>query len=151
MDVFQLIGDFLHLLAVIMLVLKILANKNVIGIIWFKKGLSYKTQEIFLVVFITRYFDLFTGWKSMYLFLMKIIFIIITAYTMYLMKIKKPFNLSYDRESDSLPHYYIYLAALLMAVLIHKSLNPVDFMWSFSIWLESLAILPQLFMINRLK
>jgi len=32
MDVFQLIGDFLHLLAVIMLVLKILANKNVIGI-----------------------------------------------------------------------------------------------------------------------
>jgi hypothetical protein len=33
MDVFQLIGDFLHLLAVIMLVLKILANKNVIGII----------------------------------------------------------------------------------------------------------------------
>jgi hypothetical protein len=31
MDVFQLIGDFLHLLAVIMLVLKILANKNVIG------------------------------------------------------------------------------------------------------------------------
>ena len=151
MDVFQLIGDFLHLLAVIMLVLKILANKNVIGIIWFKKGLSYKTQEIFLVVFITRYFDLFTGLKSMYLFLMKIIFIIITAYTMYLMKIKKPFNLSYDRESDSLPHYYIYLAALLMAVLIHKSLNPVDFMWSFSIWLESLAILPQLFMINRLK
>ena len=151
MDVFQLIGDFLHLLAVIMLALKILANKNVIGIIWFKKGLSYKTQEIFLVVFITRYFDIFTGWKSMYLFLMKIIFIIITAYTMYLMKIKKPFNLSYDRESDSLPHYYIYLAALLMAVLIHKSLNPVDFMWSFSIWLESLAILPQLFMINRLK
>jgi hypothetical protein len=31
MDVFQLIGDFIHLLAVIMLVLKILANKNVIG------------------------------------------------------------------------------------------------------------------------
>ncbi len=104
-----------------------------------------------MVVFVTRYFDIFTGWKSMYLFLMKVIFIVITAYTMYLMKIKKPFNLSYDRESDSLPHYYIYLAALLMAVLIHKSLNPVDFMWSFSIWLESLAILPQLYMINRLK
>ncbi len=31
MDIFQLIGDFIHLLAVIMLVLKILANKNVIG------------------------------------------------------------------------------------------------------------------------
>ena len=47
MDVFQLIGDFLHLLAVIMLVLKILANKNVIGnnfILYNCSGLSYKTQ-----------------------------------------------------------------------------------------------------------
>lgn len=32
MDIFQLIGDFLHLVAVLMLVLKILANRNVIGI-----------------------------------------------------------------------------------------------------------------------
>ena len=31
MDIFQMIGDFLHLLAMLMLVLKILANKNVIG------------------------------------------------------------------------------------------------------------------------
>lgn len=45
MDVFQLIGDFLHLLAVIMLVLKILANKNVIGNRFSHfLGLSYKTQ-----------------------------------------------------------------------------------------------------------
>lgn len=31
MDIFQLIGDFLHLLAVVMLILKILANRNVVG------------------------------------------------------------------------------------------------------------------------
>jgi hypothetical protein len=31
MDIFQFIGDFLHLIAVLMLLLKILANKNVIG------------------------------------------------------------------------------------------------------------------------
>lgn len=31
MDIFQLVGDFLHLIAVLMLLLKILANKNVIG------------------------------------------------------------------------------------------------------------------------
>jgi len=37
MDVFQLIGDFLHLIAVLMLLLKMLTTKNVIGI-------SYKTQ-----------------------------------------------------------------------------------------------------------
>jgi ER lumen protein retaining receptor len=41
--------------------------------------------------------------------------------------------------------------ALVLAAIIHKSFNPLDFAWSFSIWLESLAILPQLFMINKLK
>lgn len=114
-------------------------------------GLSYRTQELFLVVFIARYIDLIFVWRSFYLFIMKIIFIGLTAYTMYLMRQKKPFNLSYDKESDTFPHYYTYVAALVLAIIVHKSLNPLDFAWSFSIWLESLAILPQLFMINKLK
>ena len=136
MDIFQLFGDFLHLMAVLLLVLKILANRNVVGnSILINAGLSYKTQEIYLVVFVTRYIDLLLGWKSLYIFIMKILFISITAYTMYLMRYKKPFCLSYDRDSDSFPHYYVYLAALLMAVIIHKSFNPLDFTWSFSIWL----------------
>lgn len=97
MDIFQMIGDFLHLLAMLMLVLKILANKNVIGTSSFYSGLSYKTQELFLVVFIARYIDLIFVWRSFYLFIMKVIFIGLTAYTMYLMRQKKPFNLSYDK------------------------------------------------------
>ncbi len=52
MDIFRLIGDFLHLFAVLILLLKILGNKNVIGV-------SYKTQEIYFFVFITRYSDMF--------------------------------------------------------------------------------------------
>ena len=37
MDIFQLIGDLLHLIAILLLLLKILASKNVVG-------LSSKTQ-----------------------------------------------------------------------------------------------------------
>ena len=45
MDIFQLIGDFLHLMAVVMLILKILANRNVVGmLLLIAIGLSYKTQ-----------------------------------------------------------------------------------------------------------
>jgi ER lumen protein retaining receptor len=51
MDVFQLMGDFLHLIAILMLLLKIAATKNVIGI-------SYRTQEMFMLVFLTRYSDM---------------------------------------------------------------------------------------------
>jgi hypothetical protein len=88
-----------------------------------------------MVVFITRYIDLLFVWKSFYLLTMKIIFISCTAYTMYLMRKKKPFNLSYDRETDTFPHLFIYGGALFLAIIIHKSLNPMDFLWSFSIWL----------------
>ncbi|MCB0369407.1 MAG: hypothetical protein KDD45_08140 [Bdellovibrionales bacterium] len=35
----------------------------------------------------TRYVDLFFGWKTLYVFIMKIIFISLTAYTIYLMKV----------------------------------------------------------------
>ena len=86
MDVFQLIGDFLHLIAVLMLLLKILANKNVIG-------LSYKT--LYLVVFLTRYSDLIleNHWGSMYFNCMRILFISITAYTIYVMRFKRPYKM----------------------------------------------------------
>lgn len=88
MDVFQLIGDFLHLIAVLMLLLKILANKNVIGI-------SYKTQEMYLVVFITRYSDMLLEhhWGSLYFNSMRFIFIGITAYTIYVMRFKRPYKM----------------------------------------------------------
>lgn len=88
MDVFQLIGDFLHLIAVLMLLLKILANKNVIG-------LSYKTQELYMVVFLTRYSDMIIEhhWGSIYFNAMRIIFVIITAYTIYVMRFKRPYRM----------------------------------------------------------
>lgn len=88
MDVFQLIGDFLHLVAILLLLLKILASKNVVG-------LSYKTQEMFIVVFITRYSDMILEyhWGSLYFNFMRIIFITINALTIYYMRYKRPFKL----------------------------------------------------------
>lgn len=94
MDIFQLIGDFLHLIAVLMLLLKILANKNVIG-------LSYKTQELFLVVFLTRYSDMILEmhWGSVYFNVMRILFVAVTAYTIYVMRFKRPYKMVTERSS----------------------------------------------------
>lgn len=103
MDVFQLIGDFLHLIAVLMLLLKILANKNVIG-------LSYKTQELFLVVFLTRYSDMILEhhWGSLYFNAMRILFVVITAYTIYIMRFKRPYHM----VCSSLPRAMIQILTL---------------------------------------
>lgn len=88
MDVFQLIGDFLHLVAILLLLLKILASKNVVG-------LSYRTQELFIVAFISRYSDMIleNHWGSMYFNLMRLIFISINGLTIYYMRTKRPYKL----------------------------------------------------------
>ena len=88
MDVFQLIGDFLHLVAILLLLLKIIASKNVVG-------LSYKTQELYLVVFLTRYSDMILEhhWGSLYFNMMRFIFIGITIATIYHMRCKRPYML----------------------------------------------------------
>lgn len=46
-----------------------------------------------MVVFVMRYWDLFLYWVSLYNFVMKIFFLAATAYTIYLMKNKKPYCL----------------------------------------------------------
>lgn len=88
MDVFQLVGDFLHLIAILMLFLKIASTKNVIGI-------SYRTQEMYLIVFLTRYSDMIleNHWGSFYFNIMRFIFISITVYTIHLIKFKRPYKL----------------------------------------------------------
>lgn len=52
-------------------------------------GISFKTQALYLTVFLTRYVDLLTGpWISAYNTIMKIFFIGSSAYILWLMKFK---------------------------------------------------------------
>jgi ER lumen protein retaining receptor len=71
-----------------MLLLKIFANKTVVG-------LSYRTQELFLVVFLTRYSDMILEhhWGSLYFNVMRFVFIGVTAMTIYYMRFKRPYRL----------------------------------------------------------
>ena len=54
-------------------------------------GLSCKTQEMYLLVFCVRYLDLFMYFISVYNTTMKIFFISASAFTIYLMRFKKPY------------------------------------------------------------
>jgi len=51
-------------------------------------GISFKTQALYVTVFVSRYLDLFTTWISLYNFVMKIFFIGSSIYVLYLMKIR---------------------------------------------------------------
>lgn len=98
--------------------------------------------------------DLFSVYISFYNTFFKILFISSTAYIITLIKFKKPYSIGYDNKTDSFNHYlFLYPVVLLVTVLFHVG-NPSSYLtheyfWSFSVWLESVAIVPQLYIVYK--
>lgn len=143
MNIFQLCGDLLHLLSFIIIVYKLHRDRSCLGV-------SAKAQELYLLVFVTRYLDLFFRFISLYNTIMKILFIAVTVYILYLINFAPDIKKTYDRnKNDPCKHEYIPLVALVLALLIHRSWAPTQFLVSFSLWLESLAIFPQIAIVAK--
>jgi len=140
MNIFRLVGDISHLLAILLLLWKVWKSRSCAGI-------SGKSQCLFALVFITRYLDLVTSFVSLYNTTMKIIFIAATVATVYLILIK--FKATYDANHDTFRVEFLVVPVAGLAVLVNHELAPMEVLWTFSIYLESVAILPQLFMISK--
>merc|ERR1711990_1236692 len=140
MNVFRLIGDLSHLLAILILLWKIWKTRSCAGV-------SGKSQLLFALVFTTRYLDLFTSFVSLYNTCMKVIFLASTYATVYLMFFK--FKATYDHNHDTFRAEFLVVPVGGLAVLVNHELSVMEVLWTFSIYLESVAILPQLFMISK--
>ncbi|MBN3292785.1 ERD23 protein, partial [Polypterus senegalus] len=140
MNVFRLAGDITHLLAIIILFAKIWRSKSCAGI-------SGKSQVLFALVFTTRYLDLFTSFISIYNSVMKVVFLTLAYATVCLIYI--PFRESYDKGNDTFRVELLLIPVVGLSFLKNYTFNPLEILWTFSIYLESVAILPQLFMITK--
>lgn len=140
MNIFRLVGDLSHLLAIIILLLKIWKTRSC-------AGLSGKSQIMFAIVFTTRYLDLFTTFISVYNSVMKIIFIASSYTTIYMLYSK--FKATYDSNHDTFRIEFLLVPVAGLAVLVNHEFSLLEILWTFSIYLESVAILPQLFMISK--
>ncbi|KAJ3171459.1 endoplasmic reticulum retention protein [Geranomyces variabilis] len=147
MNLFRLVADLMHLASIVILLLKITKSRSAAGI-------SYKTQVLYAIVFCTRYLDLFTRYVSLYNSVMKLVFIGSTFYVLYLMKLQ--YRATWDPAQDTLRIEYLIPPAALLGILFNygKGFDPIEIQllqifWSFSIWLEAVAILPQLFQLTR--
>ena len=78
---------------------------------------------------------------------MKLIYISLSVGTCYLIFSK--FKATYDGNHDSMRAEFLVIPALGLACLINTSYDVFEILWTFSIYLESVAILPQLFMISK--
>ncbi|KAJ6333363.1 hypothetical protein OIU77_009267 [Salix suchowensis] len=142
MNIFRFLGDMTHLISIVILLLKIYATKSC-------SGVSLKTQELYALVFLTRYLDLFTDFISVYNTVMKLVFIASSLAIVWCMRNHPLVRRSYDKQLDTFRHYFLLLACFLLALLLHEKFTFQEVLWAFSIYLEAVAILPQLVLLQR--
>ena len=109
-------------------------------------------MECYLLVFCLRYMDLFMYFISVYNTLMKIFFITSTGLIIYLMRFRKPYCTTYDALGDQFPHWKVLLpSAAVLTALVHSGDTAWEFVWSFSLWLEAIAFIPQIIMLQKIR
>jgi len=145
MNGFRLVGDMLHLLSFFIILWQILTKRGV-------AGLSFKSQLLYTLVFATRYLDLPLTLYSPYLTVMKLVFLASSGWILYLIRVR--FRSSYDALGDSTNLVHLVLPCVGLTVIqqlyVGASHFPVlDAAWVFSEFLEAVAILPQLWMLQR--
>ncbi|KAL6451972.1 ERD2 ER lumen protein-retaining receptor [Candida maltosa Xu316] len=140
MNIFRFFGDLSHLASIFILLYAIEQSRST-------NGLSLKTQALYVVVYLTRYLNLFTKFYSFYNTLLKIVFIASSIYTVYVMvyKYKKPIK----ENVDNFPIRYLVGGAVLASLIFTHKYSVGEIVWSFSLWLEAVAIIPQLFILQK--
>eukprot|EP00967_Tisochrysis_lutea_P127275 scaffold216223_cov40-Tisochrysis_lutea.AAC.2 len=66
------------------------------------------------------------------------------------MRFGAPQKATYNAEEDTFPVQYLLAPCAVLGVLINQDhTSPFEMIWAFSIYLEAVAILPQLFLLQK--
>jgi ER lumen protein retaining receptor len=137
---FRYTADFSHLISIVLLLYKMISRRSC-------SGVSLKTNILYLTVFLTRYCNSHYFFPPLYNILFKTFYIWSTTLVIVLMLTK--FKAQYDRKHDSFALWIIFLICIPLALFTGRSWQIEEVLWRFSLWIESLAILPQLFLLQR--
>lgn len=97
-DYFKYLGDLCHLLSFVVLISNMREKKSCLG-------LSYRTQELYMIIFLIRYSDVFfIPQTNKWNLTLKFLFTGATLYVIYLMRYQKPICVSYEAIVDKFPH-----------------------------------------------
>ena len=90
----------------------------------FLSGLSGKSQVLFALVFTTRYLDLFVTFISVYNTVMKVIYLVCSYGTVYLMLIK--FKATYDSNHDTFRIEFLLIPVAGLACLVNHEFSVME-------------------------
>ncbi|KAF2669333.1 hypothetical protein BT63DRAFT_258899 [Microthyrium microscopicum] len=161
-NIFRVTGDVSHILSKIILIWSIHWNRSA-------EGVSLITQALYILVFSTRYLDIFStpifkGFKYFYLFAVKLFYVGSSVYIVSLMT----FAYARTREREKAWKFGIYCltGALILAwplckifekgpfvgdthFLYRHDVSFSEILWVFSEVLESVCVLPQLLLLRQ--
>ncbi|KAI9849397.1 MAG: hypothetical protein M1838_000170 [Thelocarpon superellum] len=146
-NVFRLLGDISHTLSKCILIWAIHSNKSA-------EGVSLITQGLYVLVFVTRYLDLFwvppsVAWWN---FVLKIFYICSSIYVIVLMM--RVYPRTREREKawklgGACLGGALVAAPLVTLIFERSHTGLVKVLWSFSEVLESVCVLPQLLLLRQ--
>jgi len=121
MNIFRFLGDLSHLLSILILIYNMRTKRS-------SAGISFKSQCLYTIVFVTRYIgngyfhfvlitDLFWSWISLYNTVMKIFFIASSVYILYLMK--GPFRPTHDPNLDTFKVEFLFIGAFVASLVFN--------------------------------
>ena len=116
---------------------------------WNWSGISLKTQELYALVFATRYLDIFTTYISLYNTVMKLIFLGSSFSIVWYMRNHKVVRQSYDRDHDTFRHYFLVLPCFGLALLINDKFTFREVIFSYLLFLSLLKGMTMLIMLSK--
>jgi ER lumen protein retaining receptor len=84
---------------------------------------------------------------TIYNTLLKLLFLASTFYCVYLLRVK--YRHTYDRSHDTVRVSILLGASALLALIFPQRYSVLEILWSFSQFLEAVAIFPQLWLLRR--
>lgn len=135
-------GGVIHLLSRLLLLHRFLWDRNA-------RGVSLVTQELYLVIYVCRYLDLLFLYVSFINTGIKVLHLCLALACVALMRYSPSLVQTYDADIDTFPRAPLIVLALIFGLLFHKVALFVELMWSFSTYLEAVALVPQFILLYR--
>ena len=105
-----------------------------------------------ICIAIQHEYVLYSFFACRFRIVMKIFFIVSTGWLIYNMRVKPPVSTTYDRNADNFQYEkWIIGPCVLLALISTEDYTFSEIMWTMSIWLESVAIFPQLVLLQQLR
>lgn len=102
-------------------------------------------------MFVTRYLDLLYSYISLYNTFMKLFFIGSSGCVIWYIREHKIVSQTYDAAQDTFRVMFLACPCMFLALIINHDFSVTEVLWTFSIYLEAVAILPQLVLLQRTK